>query len=127
MKGRNRTMTTASPVKTRIATLVPASDDLRQSVAPPDALHIYFAAQAESPIVNFEIDTTDTKQAEWFRLEIGEMVEAIIADPETHLCYISDAAGAPDICSVIRQSEIDDWVERVVEQNALFVLAMHHG
>jgi hypothetical protein len=61
MKGRNRTMTTASPVKTRIATLVPASDDLRQSVAPPDALHIYFAAQAESPIVNFEIDTTDTR------------------------------------------------------------------
>ena len=117
-----------SSLKTRIMQEV--QPDTLDRFAPPrdfeDAMHIFLAAESESPVVVLDIDTTTQWGRISFRTDVQDVIDNVKQAPEEYLCLITDDADTepPEGCRAVSTQEIGEWVEDVAASGAKFSLVM---
>ena len=117
-----------SSLKTRIMQEI--QPDTLEGYAPPrdfeDAMHIFLAAESESPVVVLDIDTTTQGGRISFRMDVQDVINAVRKDPDKHLCVVTDDADTepPEGCRAVSRQEISEWVESVAASGAKFSLVM---
>ena len=126
-------------IETHVEILIPAitqtviaPDTLEKLQVPDnfkDALHIYLAAENESPVVAENVNTTYDYGQHCFREQIAEVVEKVSANPTTYLTAILQTTGdpVPVDCNAILRSDIDRWVDDVVAAKVNVTYVMYHG
>ena len=117
-----------SSLKTRI--MQDVQPDTLERYAPPrdfeDAMHIFLAAESESPVVVLDIDTTTQWGRVSFRTDVQDVINNVNAAPEAYPCIITDDADAepPEGCRAVSRQEISEWAENVAASGAKFSLVM---
>ena len=104
--------------------------DVRDAYAPPrdfeDAIHIFLAAESESPVVVLDIDTTTQGGRISFHMDIQDVINNVTEAPEAYPCAITDDADEepPEGCRAVSREEIYEWMERVAASGVKFSLVM---
>ena len=115
-------------LKTRIVQEV--QPDVRERYAPPqdfeDAIHIFLAAESESPVVVLDIDATTQGGRISFHMDMQDVIDNVKEAPEEYLCVITDDADEepPEGCRAVSRAEIDEWMARVAASGEKFSLVM---
>ena len=126
-------------IETHVEILIPAitqtviaPDTLEKLQVPDnfkDALHIYLAAENESPVVAENVNTTHDSGQRYFRDQIAEIVEKVSTDPTNYLTAILQTTDdpVPVDCHAILRSDIDRWVDAVIAAKVNITYVMYHG
>ena len=104
--------------------------DFTEKYAPPrdfeDAIHIFLAAESESPVVVLDIDATTQGGRISFHMDIQDVINNVQNAPEQYPCIITDDADEepPEGCRAVSREEIHEWMERVAASGTRFSLVM---
>ena len=115
-------------LKTRIMQEV--HPDVHESYSPPrdfeDAIHIFLAAESESPVVVLDIDATTQGGRISFHMDIQDVIDNVKEAPQEYLCVITDDADEepPEGCRAVSREEIYEWMARVAASGEKFSLVL---
>ena len=104
--------------------------EFTEEYAPPrdfeDAIHIFLAAESESPVVVLDIDATTQGGRISFHMDMKDVIDNVTEAPEEYLCIITDDADTepPKGCRAVSRAEIYEWMERVAASGAKFSVVM---
>ena len=104
--------------------------EIHERYAPPrdfeDAIHIFLAAESESPVVVLDIDATTQGGRISFHMDVQDVIDNVKEAPEAYLCVITDDADEepPEGCRAVSRVEIDEWMARVAASGEKFSLVL---